>query len=78
MSTTEIIKALSKLSPRDLKKVRAKIDELSGEEWIDGDDPLTDAQKRMIEKRIADHERDPKSAIPWEEFDQRLKRRLGK
>ena len=28
---------------------------------------LTEAQKKEIDRRIAEHERDPSSALPWEE-----------
>jgi hypothetical protein len=41
------------------------------------DPPLTREDEASIEERIAAHEKDPASAIPWEEFDARLKRRLG-
>ncbi len=39
--------------------------------------PLTEEQIREIERRLADHERDPSSAIPWEEARARLRSRLG-
>ena len=38
--------------------------------------PLTDEQMQEIRKRIAEHERDPSSAIPWEEVRARLWARL--
>ena len=43
-----------------------------------GDDfELTDEQKAEIERRMAEHERDPSSAIPLEEFLVRLRSRFG-
>ena len=43
-----------------------------------GDDfELTDEQKAEIERRMAEHERDPSSAIPLEEFMARLRSRFG-
>lgn len=39
--------------------------------------PLTDAQRAEIERRLAEHDRDPTSAIPWEEVRARLHQRLG-
>lgn len=39
--------------------------------------PLTDAQRAEIERRLADHERDPKSAVDWEAIRTRLWSRLG-
>ena len=68
---------LPKLSPEDRAEIQAKLKELAGEGWLDADDPLTEAEKALIEARIEEHERNPAAAIPWEEFDARLKRRLG-
>jgi putative addiction module component (TIGR02574 family) len=43
-----------------------------------GDDfELTDEQKAEIERRIAEHERDPESAIPWEVVRERLRAKYG-
>lgn len=38
---------------------------------------LTEEQKAEIERRMAEHERDPSSAIPLEEFMARLRSRFG-
>lgn len=38
---------------------------------------LTDEQKAEIERRMAEHERDPSSSIPLEEFMARLRSRFG-
>jgi len=34
--------------------------------------PLTEAQKAELDRRLAEHDRDPTRAIPWEEVQQRL------
>ncbi len=39
--------------------------------------PLTDEQQLEIDRRIADHERDPSKAIPWDEAWEQLKARFG-
>jgi putative addiction module component (TIGR02574 family) len=39
--------------------------------------PLTEEQEREIERRIVEHERDPSTAIPWEEVRERLRARFG-
>jgi putative addiction module component (TIGR02574 family) len=39
-----------------------------GEEFV-----LTDEQKAELDRRIAEHERDPSSAIPWEVVRARLR-----
>jgi len=34
--------------------------------------PLTEAQAAEVERRIAEHERDPSTAVPWEVVRARL------
>jgi putative addiction module component (TIGR02574 family) len=38
--------------------------------------PLTDEQKREIDRRLAEYEANPSCAIPWEEVKERLLARL--
>ena len=38
--------------------------------------PLTDAQRAEIERRMAEHERDPGSALDWEDVRKELWRRV--
>ncbi len=38
--------------------------------------PITDAQRAEIERRLAEHDRNPESAIPWEEVRARLRQRF--
>jgi putative addiction module component (TIGR02574 family) len=38
---------------------------------------LTPEQLQEIKRRIAEHERDPGSAVPWEEVRERLRARFG-
>ena len=40
--------------------------------------PLTDAQVREVERRLAEHAADPGSAIPWEEIEARLLAKVRK
>lgn len=76
MSKTEIIEELSKLTPSEREEIRAKIDELDGldEEW----DDLSDAEKKLIETRLANLERDPGASIPWSAVEARFKARYAK
>ena len=39
--------------------------------------PLTEAQKAELDRRLAEHEADPDSAIPWEEVRERLYKKYG-
>ena len=77
MSKAEILTELPKLTPAERDEIRLKLAEIDGEEWLDLDDPLTDAEKAILKARIEAHEKNPEAAIPWEEFERRLKRRLG-
>lgn len=38
---------------------------------------LTEEQIQELERRIAEHERDPGSAIPWEQVRDRLRAKYG-
>jgi putative addiction module component (TIGR02574 family) len=80
MSIAEILEELPRLKPEERHEVLERIyqiEKISEDEWLDADDPLTEAEKVLIDSRIAAHERNPEAAIPWEQFDARLKRRLG-
>ena len=80
MSKAEILEELPRLKPEDRREVLERIyqiEKIAEDEWLDADDPLTDTEKALIDSRIAAHERHPEAAIPWVQFDARLKRRLG-
>ena len=80
MSKAEILEELPRLKPEERHEVLEKIyqlERLAEDDWRDTDDPLTVAEKALIESRIVEHDKNPTSAIPWDEFDARLKRRLG-
>jgi putative addiction module component (TIGR02574 family) len=37
---------------------------------------LTDAQRAELDRRLAEHERDPESGVPWDEALDRIQQRL--
>ncbi len=76
MSKAEIIAELPKLHPTDLREILNKILDLQGNDWLDSVE-LTDEEKALIEKRLAEHEANPASAIPWDEVKARLVERYG-
>jgi hypothetical protein len=79
MSTTEILAELPKLSPAERAQVQDKLEELatfSPDGWRD-DSGLSDAEKRLIESRIAEHERNPGTALSWAVAEDHLKARYG-
>ena len=39
--------------------------------------PLSEEQVQELERRLAEHERYPDSAVPWEEVRSRLRARFG-
>ena len=77
MSKAEILEALPGLTPEERNEILLKITELDADLWFDHDDPLTDEEKALIEARIAAHERNPETAIPWEDVKARLTRRIS-
>jgi putative addiction module component (TIGR02574 family) len=75
MSLSEILDELPRLTPEQRHQVVERVMELDGD-WIDEhEDFLSPEEKRLIESRLAEHDRDPASAIPWEEAKARLKAR---
>ena len=76
MSKAEILEALPNLTAEERNEILLKITELDPDLWFDQDDPLTDEDKALIEARIAAHEQNPETAIPWEDFKARLTRRI--
>jgi hypothetical protein len=76
MSKNDIIKQLSKLTPKELREIRAKLDELEGPA-VEGpeDDDLTEEEIKLIDERIAEHKKNPNSSIPWSEIEARHKAR---
>jgi len=77
MSKFEILAEIPKLTKEERFEIRVKLAEMDSDGWLDADDPLTDEEKALIEARLAAHEANPESSIPWEEFEARLRRRLG-
>lgn len=73
MSKLEILEELPKLSAEDRFEIRLKIAELDDDPWLEDQEVvLTPEQIALLDERIAEHERDPASAIPWSEFKQDL------
>jgi putative addiction module component (TIGR02574 family) len=77
MSKAEIVAELPKLTPAEREEIRLKLAELDGEDWLDENESLTDDEKALIEARVEAHESNPAAALPWDEFDERLRQRLA-
>lgn len=76
MSKVEILEELPKLTPEDRQEIRRKLNEIDGAEWLDGDDPLTDDEKALLDVRLAAYEREPDAGSSWEEVEARIHRRI--
>jgi hypothetical protein len=80
MSKTEILAELPALNPEERDEIRTRLDELSGVFGEDGwrnDAGLTVDQKREIERRLAELERNPAAGVPWEEMAAHLRQKFG-
>ena len=76
MSFNELIAELTKLSSEQRDLVRIRLAELAGEEWMD-DGEVSLEDKRLVDERLAEHERNPESAIPWSVMEAKLRARYG-
>jgi putative addiction module component (TIGR02574 family) len=76
MSKLEILEELPRLTAEDRLEIRRKLNEIDGDGWMDGADPLTDAEKALLEARLAAYEKDPDAGSSWEEVESRIQDRL--
>lgn len=76
MSKADILSELPKLTREERREVVMKVHEIDGDDWLDEGD-LSAEERAMLEARLAEHERNPGGAIPWNEFEARLNKRLG-
>ena len=77
MSKAEILAEIPKLTKEERHEIRLKLAEMDSDGWLDEDDPLSDADKALIETRLENMEKHPEKSIPWEEAEARLKARFG-
>jgi putative addiction module component (TIGR02574 family) len=74
MSLAEILDQIPRLTSEERQQVVEKVFELEGD-WLDGDDALSPEEKHLLESRLAKHDLNPDSGVPWEEAKARLKAR---
>ncbi len=77
MSKVEILEELPKLTSKERHEIRLRLAQLDGDGWLDTDDPLTDAEKALLEARLAAYEKDPDAGSSWAEVATRIRARLG-
>jgi len=78
MSKAEILSELPKLTKEERYEIRAKLAEMDSDGWLDADDTLTDADKALLEKRLAAYERDPNAGSSWGDVEARVRGQLKK
>ena len=76
MGFAEILDELPRLTPEERHELVARALEL-GSDWIPGADSLSPVEQHLIEARLAEHDREPESAVPWGEAKARLQARFG-
>jgi len=75
MSKVEILQELAKLTPAERQEIRLKLAEFD-DQWLDADEPLTRAEKALLDARLAAYEKDPEAGSSWEEVETRIRARL--
>ena len=77
MSKVEILEDLPKLTTEERREILLKLAELDGDSWLDAEEPLTAAEKAILESRLAAYEKDPDAGSSWTEVEARIRSRLA-
>jgi putative addiction module component (TIGR02574 family) len=77
MSKNEILAELPRLTKSDRAEIRGKLAELDNDGWLDGE-PLTEAEKSLLDARLAAYEADSEAGSSWTDVEARLRARLSK
>ena len=77
MSKSAILDELPTLTAEDRQEIRLRMAELDHDDWLD-DGELTAEDKKLIEQRVLDFERNPGVSISWAVAETRLTSRYGK
>jgi putative addiction module component (TIGR02574 family) len=78
MSKADILAELPRLTPADRQEIRLTLAKLDGEAWLDVAEALTDAEKALLDARLAAYAKDPEAGSSWEEVEGRIRARLKK
>lgn len=77
MGKVEILEELPRLTREERREIHLRLAELDGSLWLDADDPLTDAEKALLDARLAAYEKDPDAGSSWGEVEARIRSRLA-
>ncbi len=75
MSKAEILAELPSLSAEDRAEIRAKLDELAGDVWLDGGE-LSEEDKRALDEELAEYEKSPDAGSSLDEVMARIHAKL--
>ena len=75
MSTAEILAELPNLKPEELAEIQTKLDELTGDFWLD-DGKLTDEDKTALDAALAKYQKNPDAGSTWKEAEARIRAKL--
>lgn len=78
MSKAEILSELPKLTPDERREIRLMLAKLDADAWLAAEEPLTDAERALLDARLDAYERDPDAGSSWSEVEARIRARLGK
>ena len=76
MSKADILEELPRLTKTERHEILLKLVELEGDDWRDDDDPLTAAEKALLDARLAAYAEDPDAGSSWEEVESRIRSRV--
>lgn len=75
MTRSELVAELLKLAPEERRLAAEELWDSVADEDVSHE--FSDEQLKEIERRMAEHERDPSTAIPWEVVRARLLAKFG-
>ena len=78
MSKADILLQLPKLTSEERDEIRLKLVEIDHTSWLEVDDPLTSAERAILEERLLRYRNDPEPGSSWEEVEGRIRARLKK
>lgn len=76
MSKADILAELPKLTRAERQEVRLRLARLDGDAWLEASEPLTDAEKALLDARLDAYERDPDAGSSWGAVEARIRGRL--
>jgi len=71
MSKVEILDELPRLTPAERQEIAIRIQEIGGA-------GLTEAEKQILDRELADYERNPDAGSAWGEVEARIRGSAGR